>query len=145
MPHFTAAVQHRWSLSEWLHAFIEAELGAWENAEIDDFDGDHMPGGDNDYYTDDIDSDLLESLIILALMGVLAMLVYWRNQRQRREEERRRQAGEQQGGGAAAPVGAQQQQQQAGAAAQQQGHDRGLFPQPNDPDFLAWAAGGVGH
>jgi SEL1 protein len=82
----------------------------------------------DDEYADDIDSDILESLIILALSGALAFLLYYRAQRQRRQEEERRR--NEQG---------QQGQQDQGQ------QDRGLFPQPGDPDFMNWVAGGVGH
>lgn len=131
---------------EWLSAFLEAEIAGWDDLEPDDYD-DHMPGGD-DYYDDDIDSDILESLIIFALTGALAFLLYYRTQRQRRQEEER--------------VRQQQAQEQAQAQAQAQAHggvgqqqppvqrqppqeDRGMFPRPEDPEFLNWAAGGVGH
>ncbi|KAF2177646.1 HCP-like protein [Zopfia rhizophila CBS 207.26] len=143
-----------WSLSEWLAAFLEAELADWDNLEPDDYDDNHMPGGD-DYAYDDIDSEILESLIILALTGVLAFLLYYRTQRQRRaEEERRRQQQQQQvQQGQVQARGGQQQQQQAQAQAQaqqqqqqqQQQEDRGMFPHPNDPEFMNWAAGAVGH
>ncbi|OCL07737.1 HCP-like protein [Glonium stellatum] len=124
-----------WSFAEWIHAFLEADAAAWENMEVDDYDGTHtghdghMPGGDDDYY-EDIDSDILESLIILSLTAALAFLVYYRAQRQRRAEQQRQQ------GQAQGQEGQQQQGQQ---------EDRGMFPQANDPEFLNWQAGGVGH
>lgn len=96
-----------------------------------------MPGGD-DYYEDDIDSDVLESLLIVGLTAALGFLLYYRNQRQRAQEEERRRQEQQQGQGQVQiPAGLQQ------AAPPQE--DRGLFPQPGDPDFLNWAVGGVGH
>jgi SEL1 protein len=103
--------------------------------EPEDYDTghDHMPGGDDDYY-EDIESDILESVIILALTGALAFLVYYRAQRQRRAEERRQQQ-QQQGQG----------QRQADNAPREEADDQGVFPQRNDPEFLNWAAGGVGH
>lgn len=71
---------------EWLAAFLEAEIVAWDD--IEDYDETyHMPGGDDDYGFDDVDSDLLESLVIVALTGALAFLLYYRNQRQRRQEK----------------------------------------------------------
>jgi SEL1 protein len=129
-----------WSLSEWLAAFLEAELGALDDAEIDDYEAnEQMPGGDGPYYEDDIDSEVLESLVILGLAGVLAFLLYYRN-RQRRAEEERRQQG--QGGQQQAQAQNQNQPQQQVQGQQQ---DRGLFPPPNDPEFMNWVAGGVGH
>lgn len=92
-----------------------------------------------------MDSDILESLIILALSGALAFLLYYRAQRQRRqEEERRRQEQQQQQLNQGVPVAQEQGQQPQQAQAQGQ-QDRGLFPNPNDPDFMNWVAGGIGH
>lgn len=120
------------TLTEWLSAFLEAELAAWDNAldyEQDDYDDHDAAYFDTD---DDFDSDILESLVILALAGALAFLLWYRSQRQRRQEEDRRRR-EQLGGGAGAD--------QVGGA----GGDRGVFPNPGDPEFLNWVAGGVGH
>lgn len=132
-----------WSFAEWIHAFLEADAAAWENMEVDDYDGTHtghdghMPGADDDYY-EDIDSDILESLIILSLTAALAFLVYYRARRQRRAEQQRQQGQGQEG---------QQQQGQQQQEQQQQGQqeDRGVFPQANEPEFLNWQVGGVGH
>lgn len=108
-----------------------------------------MPGGDADYY-DDIDSEILESLLILAFAGALAFLIYYRQQRQRRlDEARRNQELQQQQLNVAQAAILQQQQpyQQMGQpqppAEPQQ--DRGMFPAPNDPEFMDWAAGAIGH
>jgi SEL1 protein len=118
-----AATKKEWTVSEWLSAFLEAELAGRDDYEMDDYD-EHIDGGDG--YYDDVDSDILESLVILALSGALAFLLYYRAQRQQRQEaERQRQQ--------------QQQQQQQPAA------DRGMFPNPGDPEFMNWVAGGVGH
>lgn len=129
-------------------------------------------GGDE---WDDFDDGLVESLIIIALAGALALLVYARQQQQQGQGQGRNNNGngnlaggpapqpppppqqqqQQQGGGAGAGgniqlagVGGggggaadQQQQQQQ----QQARDDRGLFPQPGDPDFNNWVAGGIGH
>ncbi|KAH9863631.1 hypothetical protein J1614_009563 [Plenodomus biglobosus] len=138
-------VKNKWTLSEWMSHFFEAELGGWDGYEPDDYDDTHTAGDDfygDGYHGDEIDSDILESLIILALSGALAFLLYYRAQRQRRqEEERRRQADQQQqlNRGIPAPQAPGQNPQ---AQPQQ---DRGLFPQPNDPDFMNWVAGGIGH
>lgn len=130
-------VKKDWTLSEWISRFLEAELAGWDDYEPDDYDEAHAAGDDfygDGYHGDEVDSDILESLIILALSGALAFLLYYRAQRQRRQEEERRRQGEQQqhlnqgAPGVAPPV-----------------QDRGLFPQPNDPDFMNWIAGGIGH
>jgi SEL1 protein len=126
---------------EWLSAFLEAEIAGWDDLEPDDYD-DHIPG--DDYYDDDIDSEILESLIILALTGALAFLFYYRTQRQRRqEEERRRQQQAQEQAQAQAQAAARQQQPPAQPHPPQE--DRGMFPRQGDPEFLNWAAGGIGH
>ena len=88
-----------------------------------------MPGGDNEFY-DEADEGIVESLIILGLAFTLAFLVYYRQQRQGNA----RRAREQQG--------SEPEQQPAPPQGQQ---DDGFFPRPGDPEFAAWAAGGVGH
>ena len=128
------------SLSEWLNDFLEAD--AQQNAEqyaqweADDWDAGHqheMPGPDGEYYGDEeLDDGIFESLAIVGLAAVLGVLVYWRQQRQL--EARRRQEAEQ---------GQGQAQGDGQVAGQQQ--DGGFFPPPGDPNFNAWAAGGVGH
>jgi SEL1 protein len=123
-PNIQPAKKKPQSLTDWLAAF----LAGW-----DDYEGDEHFEGD-DYYdaTDDIDSDILESLIILALSGALAFLLYYRTQRQRRQEEERRRQ--------------EEQQRQLGVQVPQQPEqDRGVFPNPGDPEFLNWVAGGGGH
>ncbi|KAF1954480.1 HCP-like protein [Byssothecium circinans] len=137
-------VKKQWTLSEWLADFLEAELEAWNDLNPeDDWDDSLMPGGDTDY--DDIDSEILESLVILGLTGALAFLIYYRGQRQRRqEEERRRQEQQQHLNQGQLPAGVAQQQQQQQQPPPPQ-PDRGMFPDANDPEFLNWAAGGIGH
>lgn len=136
-------IKKEWSFSEWISAFLEAEMAAWDlEAEPDDYDA-HMPGGDTDYGYDDIDSEILESLVILALTAALAFLIYYRGQRQRRAEEERRRQEQQQL--LQNQVQAQAGQLPAQPHPQPQQQDRGMFPNPNDPEFMNWAAGGVGH
>jgi SEL1 protein len=125
------------SISEWLTAFLEADAEQYaqdleaEQQEVEDWDQSDMPGAADDYL-DDIDDGILEMLIIFSLSAVLAFLVYYRNQRA--AQHRQRQQGQANGADQAA---AGEQQDQAA--------DRGLFPQPGDPEFMNWAAGGVGH
>lgn len=132
---------------QWISAFLESEMNNLEH-EPDDYYGDTnpMPGGDNIYGYDDIDSEIIESLVILSLAAALAFLVYYRTQRQRRQEEARRNQQQQQqpNQGVNAVAGQQQGQRPIQPQAQQQ-EDRGMFPNPGDPEFLNWAAGGVGH
>lgn len=128
-----AVVKKDWSFSEWINDFLDAEFLNAEGLDPDEYDDSPMPGGDEDY--DDLDSEILESLVILALTGVLAFLIYYRAQRQRREEARRQEQIQQLNQGQVPPAGAHPQQQQ----------DRGVFPDVNDPDFMNWVAGGIGH
>ncbi|RMZ67513.1 HRD3-involved in degradation of Hmg2p [Pyrenophora seminiperda CCB06] len=138
-------LKEKWTFFEWVNAFLEAELAVWDDYEPDDYDdaarGDYYGDG---YHGDDIDSDILESLIILALSGALAFLLYYRTQRQRRQEEERRRQQEQQQqlNNQGIPMPQPQPQPQPQVQRQQ---DRGLFPNPDDPEFMNWVAGGVGH
>lgn len=92
-----------------------------------------MPGGDADgMYDELIDDGIIESLIILTLAGALIFLIYYRQQRQLAAHGRND-----------VDVGGRQENQPA--AQGQQPLDRGLFPQPGDPEFGQWVAGGVGH
>jgi SEL1 protein len=94
-----------------------------------------MPGGDDDSLYDElIDDGILESLIILTLAGALVFLIYYRQQRQLGGRGRN-----------GANGGGQEQNDGQAAQGQQQPQDRGLFPQPGDPEFGQWIAGGVGH
>ena len=101
-----------------------------------------MPGADDDYY-DDIDEGVLESLVIVALAAALGWLVYYRQQRQA-ELRLRGERGEGRGDGQGQRV-----QGAGGGAGEQrvegQQADGGFFPPPEDPNFGAWVAGGVGH
>lgn len=122
-------------------------MAAWDlAAEPDDYDA-TMPGGDADYGYDNIDSEILESLVILALTAALAFLIYYRGRRQRvAEEERRREEQRQLLANQVQAMAAQQQvQAQAQPQPQPQQDDRGMFPHPHDPEFMDWAAGAVGH
>ena len=127
--------QKRRTFAEWLHDFLEADAAYYEQLyEPDDWDAQRepMPGGD-DFYGDEIDDGILETLLIGGLVAALAWLIYYRQQQQRAAEQRRRQEQE----------GEQNQQQQPPPAPGQQ-PDGGFFPQPGDPNRNAWIAGGAG-
>lgn len=87
-----------------------------------------MPGGD-DFY-DEFDEGVLETLGIIALTAVLAFLVYYRQQQQLNNRRAQEQGNPQAADGANGP---------------ERQEDRGFFPAPDDPEFMNWAAGGVGH
>ncbi|KPI37094.1 uncharacterized protein AB675_3659 [Cyphellophora attinorum] len=173
---------------EWLNRFLDnyeemdaaeaqraAAHGGGEN-DMDWLTEPGMPGGDADYAAgrptagnnggfdaggddwEDFDDGLVESLIIIALAGALALLVYARQQQQqgRNNANANEAAQPQQQPPApppAAPVGNAVPPQQGQAQAQQddnnrdpaQGGDRGMFPPPGDPNFNNWVAGGIGH
>ncbi|KAI9837069.1 MAG: hypothetical protein M1819_000718 [Sarea resinae] len=137
-----------WSFSEWVQSFLEDDDEHPYYRDTVDEDDDlttpkthsKMPGGD-DYYEDEIDEGMLESLIIIALAASLAFLLYYRQQRQlqhRRAVQIQQQQQQQQAQGEAGVAGAAPVPQQPEA-------DRGFFPQPGDPDFNQWVAGGIGH
>ncbi|GAM87452.1 hypothetical protein ANO11243_054770 [Dothideomycetidae sp. 11243] len=86
------------------------------------------PGGEY-LANEEIDDGLLESLAIVVLTAVLAMLMWWRQRRVQRAAQEAANADQQ---------GQQGQQQQAD---RQQ-----IFPAPDDPDFAPWnVPGGIGH
>ena len=125
---------------EWLNDFLAADAAMYNNEhyEEDDWGAEHdhgMPGGDGTYWEgDDLDDGLLETLLIMGLVGALGFLIYYRQQQQRAAEQRRREGVEGQADGdAGAQVNPGQQP------------NGGFFPQPGDPAFQAWAVGGVGN
>ena len=143
---------------------LELESAAYGN-------NDPMPGGDGSYYEEvEVDDGLVETLIIIGLAATLAFLVYYRQQRQLQQrraaaEDGRMAQNNAAGAAPAAPgqaaalpqptgaVGAleqqqhQQGQQQAAGGEAEEGPEvnRGFFPNPGNPDYAAWAAGGIGH
>ncbi|KAH6711732.1 hypothetical protein BKA61DRAFT_487706 [Leptodontidium sp. MPI-SDFR-AT-0119] len=129
------APKKQWSLSEWITNFLRDDHLYYGDADYDDNylpETDPMPGGDADgMYEDLIDDGIIESIAIIVLAAALIGLIYYRQQRQQ-AHRRGQEAGAAQNG--AVPEVPQQQRQ-----------DNGLFPQPGDPDFGQWVAGGVGH
>lgn len=126
----------KWSLNEWINNFLLDDHPYYHDEDHEDkltLPHDPMPGGDEDhFYDEEFDEGILETMIILSLAAALLCLVLYRRQRQaehRRNEEamRARQAGQPL---PADPVAL---------------GDGGLFPQPGDPAFAQWVAGGIGH
>ncbi len=135
------------SLAEWVQDFLEADAQYYQQeygGEADDWDVGHdpMPGGDEYWDDEDFEDGVIDALLIGGLFAALAWLFYYRQQQQRAAEQRRQQE-----------AGAQGQGQQAGVVAQAaqqpplpgQQPDGGFFPQPGDPNWNAWVAGGAGH
>ncbi|KAF7117081.1 hypothetical protein CNMCM5793_005765 [Aspergillus hiratsukae] len=131
----------RRTFKEWIAAFIENDeeeeyhSQLYKHAEDED---DMLPSNpdsrrleehrhDDGYYDDlelDIDESVLEGLIIVTLAATLLILVYLRQQRNRQRPN---------------------ENPGANPAAVNNQNDRGFFPQPGDPEFAQWVAGGVGH
>ncbi|KAK4996446.1 ERAD-associated protein [Elasticomyces elasticus] len=129
------------TFGEWLTNFLEADAAYYadHDYEPDDWDthsSDPMPGGDGEYFDDDIDDDIIETLIIVGLAATLAFLVYYRH----RQREQQRQAVHGEDPEPPDAVGAQLQ-----AQIQEQQPDGGFFPQPGNLGFNDWVAGGIGH
>jgi SEL1 protein len=125
-------------LAEWISNFLQDDHPYYADADYEDNylpANDPMPGGDADgMYDDIIDDGILESFIIIGLAAALVFLIYYRQQHQLAHRQNEEAARAQQGG-QPAPEGQQEQAQEG----------RGLFPQPGDPEFGQWVAGGVGH
>ncbi|RMZ86519.1 hypothetical protein DV736_g6256, partial [Chaetothyriales sp. CBS 134916] len=155
------------TLLEWLNRFIDAALEMDQQEAMVPHEGDDMdldslafgetaiPGGGGDEHAgrrhdyggdewDEFDDGLVESLVIVALAGALALLVYARQQRQRENGQQAQAppntAAAGQGPGQLADQAAPQQ-----PPAQAPGQGAGYFPHPADPEFNNWAAGGIGH
>lgn len=128
------APRKQWSLAEWISNFLQDDHPYYADYDADDTYGsvhDPMPGGDADgLYEDVLEDGIFESLLIICLAAALVFLIVYRQQRQ--EAHRR-------GEGAAANV------QPNAQPANEEAPNRGLFPQPGDPNLNDWAAGGVGH
>lgn len=127
-----AAPKKQWSLSEWISNFLRDDHIYYGDADYDDNylpEKDPMPGGDADgMYDDVLDDGILESVVIVGLAISLIVLMFWRQQHQAAHNRN-------------ANAGAVQN----GDAPEQQPQNEGLFPQPGDPAFGDWVAGGVGH
>lgn len=134
-------VKKDWSLSEWIANFIKDDgyYDYEDDVYLDDLYDDTIGGGGNEGDLDE--GGLVESLLIIGVMGALVFLLWWRQRiqqahAQRHEEQQRQQQqmhNEQY----------QQQQQQAQQAQQAQQQAQQGDVRPDDP-FPGWAAGGLG-
>ncbi|KAJ5450448.1 uncharacterized protein N7458_006897 [Penicillium daleae] len=132
----------RRTFKEWITAFIENDAADYYNElyeareDDEDFMGSVQTDQGDGYYDDldlDIDDSVLEGLLIVGLAATLLVLVYIRQQQQRNRQNAN---AANQGGDANG---------NANANANANNNDRGFFPQPGDPEFAQWVAGGVGH
>jgi SEL1 protein len=120
-PKWTFTQAFKDILQKWTEEDSQTPLQPEEYAD------EYVPG-DSDY--DDYDEDYVESLVILGLCGAVALLLWWRNMRNVRFREDQRVAA------AAANAG--------GADVAPPEENRGLFPDPNDPnnpEFARWIGG----
>jgi SEL1 protein len=102
----------------------------------EDFGPDAYIPGDPDF--EDFDEDYVESLVILGLCGAVALLLWWRNMRNVRFQR------DQMIANAALNEGNQAGENRIPGAAPEEEENRGLFPDPNDPDnpeFARWIGG----
>ncbi|KGY14851.1 hypothetical protein PABG_12242 [Paracoccidioides brasiliensis Pb03] len=103
---------------------------------------------DKNFYNEydiDFDDEFFDGFVILLLAVILVILVYVRQQRALRRGRQENQNAA--NGRAPAGIGTgQPANNPAGTEGavdrQQRQEDRGLFPQPDDPEFAAWVAGG---
>lgn len=121
----------KWSLSEWIANFLEEEKQYYESD--DKYQDLGVASTGDDLYDElTLEDGVLEMFLIIALVASILYLVYYRQQRLF----------------AQAPNN--------GAVANQEGNpgppvppaavpNNGLFPQPGDPAFPDWVAGGIGH
>jgi SEL1 protein len=127
------------TFKEWITAFIHNDEESYydelyeQRGEDDEYRGLDADSHEDGYYDDldlEIDEGMLEGLLIVGLAATLLVLVYVRQQQQRRNRQNENANGN----------------ANANANANAQGNgDRGFFPQPGDPEFGQWVAGGVGH
>ncbi|EFR03945.1 SEL1L [Nannizzia gypsea CBS 118893] len=113
---------------------LRQQAAADPDAILDDAGNAHAQDQDLNYYDEDaldFDDGILESLIIIGLVATLVLLLHFRQQRAARRAQEANNANN------------QQQNQGADGAGNAAG-DRGFFPQPDDPNFAAWVAGGLG-
>ncbi|KAA8910775.1 hypothetical protein FN846DRAFT_508504 [Sphaerosporella brunnea] len=80
-------VTFREFLRNWYEAATEADLHVLQDDEEMDGSQQHLPG--DEYYDEGFDEDVAESIIILALAGAVAVLVYYRQWRQQQQARRR--------------------------------------------------------
>lgn len=125
----------RRTFKEWITAFIDNDEESYyedlyeRQGDDDEYRGLESEGHEDGYYDDlelDIDESLLEGLLIVGLAATLLVLIFFRQQQQRNRQN-------------------DNANQNGNANANANANDRGFFPQPGDPEFAQWVAGGVGH
>jgi len=136
-PKWTFTQAFKDILRKWTEEEITPGTGGQQQEE--EYVSDGFIPGDPEY--DDFDEDYVEGLIILGLCGAVALLLWWRNMRNVRFQRDQRNAVVAAGGGAVGNDG----DQAPAAAVVEEEENRGLFPDPNDPnnpEFARWIGGG---
>ncbi|EGD98015.1 hypothetical protein TESG_05312 [Trichophyton tonsurans CBS 112818] len=113
---------------------LRQQAAADPDAILDEAGHAHAQDQDLNYYDEDaldFDDGILESLIIIGLVATLVLLLHFRQQRAARRAQEANNANN-------------QQQNQGADGAGNAAEDRGFFPRPDDPNFAAWVAGGLG-
>ncbi|KAI1334109.1 hypothetical protein F5Y15DRAFT_313632 [Xylariaceae sp. FL0016] len=113
-----------WSLSEWVANFFQDDSLYYDDPYEDLYD-DRIAGSDGEPMGEEFDDldGVIESILIIGLIGAIGFLMWYRAQRQQAHRQ------------------AQDNAVRQGAAAGQ----RRPFPQAGDPNFGGWGPGGIGH
>jgi len=115
--------------------------GSGAGGQEEEFVGDGYIPGDPEY--DDFDEDYVESLVILGLCGAVALLLWWRNMRNvrfQRDQQVANAVNNPENPGQQPPPPPPP----PAPPAPEGEENRGLFPDPNDPDnpeFARWIGG----
>ena len=121
---------------------VGAGAGGQQGQQEEEFVADGYIPGDPEY--EDFDEDYVESLIILGLCGAVALLLWWRNMRNVRFQRDQQQVAANAAGNNNNPENPGQQPPPPPPPAPEGEENRGLFPDPNDPDnpeFARWIGG----
>jgi SEL1 protein len=119
-----------------LRKWTEEDLTNPLHQQEEDFGPDAYIPADPEF--EDFDEDYVESLVILGLCGAVALLLWWRNTRNVRFQR------DQMIANAALNGGNQAGENRIPGAVPEEEENRGLFPDPNDPDnpeFARWIGG----
>lgn len=127
---FAQAFKDIWR--KWTEGDLNDVGGQNPQQDVEDYLADGYIPPDPDY--EEFDEDFVESLILIALCGAIALLLWWRNMRQVRFQREQRLANNEQNANAV----------DAAAPPAELEENRGLFPDPNDaenPEFARWIGG----
>ncbi|KAK7914779.1 Protein sel-1-like 2 [Apiospora marii] len=123
------APKKTWSPSEWIDNFLRDEHLYYEDG-YDDMYDENIVGSDGEPFGEEFDEleGIIDSLIILALCGLVVTLLFYRQWLQRRRAQREAEQNAARAAGMAPPP-----------------HPGPVPRGPGDPQFQPWGIGGVGH